>query len=277
MMQFANVSKINRFHLSLFLLISGLSLAVLYTWYPIGVDWEQTFSQVGAHWRNPYVLPTFTSPPWIVALLPHSWLPPRMGNLVNICLNVAALLAVLRRYGGRWQNYALVFTSPAFLHLAGTNNVDWIPLVALLLPPAWGLPLLLVKPQSMGGIALIWLKRHRLKVLLPSVIILAASFLIWGPWFLRLQPQIHVWWNFSPWPWGIPLGLYMLYRAYQSDDEVLAAAATPFLTPYIALYSITAILAILGDKYRREAIYIYVGFWAYAVVESHRLSLLGLL
>ena len=38
-----------------------------------------------------------------------------------------------------------------------------------------------------------------------------------------------------------------------------------------------SILTILGDKYRREAIYIYAGFRAYAIVENHRLSLLGLL
>ena len=37
------------------------------------------------------------------------------------------------------------------------------------------------------------------------------------------------------------------------------------------------ILAILGEKYRRQAIYIYAGFRAYAVVENDRLSLLGLL
>jgi hypothetical protein len=67
----------------------------------------------------------------------------------------------------------------------------------------------------------------------------------------------------------------MLYRAYKADDEILAAAATPFLTPYIAPYSVTIVLALVGSKYRREAFFVYVGFWIYFIVEARRLALMG--
>jgi hypothetical protein len=52
----------------------------------------------------------------------------------------------------------------------------------------------------------------------------------------------------------------MLYRDYEFDDETLAAAATPFLTPYIAPYSVTGVLTSVTCKYRREAFFAYVGF-----------------
>ena len=66
----------------------------------------------------------------------------------------------------------------------------------------------------------------------------------------------------------------MLYRALRSDDEVLAAAATPLLTPFVAPYSLAALLTPVACKHRREAFFAYVGFWAYLIVESRRIALM---
>jgi hypothetical protein len=51
-MQFANVSRINWFHASLFLLVSGLWLAVMYTLYPIGLDCEAVLAILGDKYRR---------------------------------------------------------------------------------------------------------------------------------------------------------------------------------------------------------------------------------
>lgn len=251
-------------------------VALLQLLYPIGVDWRCTFSQVDEHWRTPYVLEGFTSPPWLIALLPHAWLPTDWGNTINFCLNILVILAVVRRYAGGWQTLLLVFTSAPFFDLARTNNVDWIPLLSVLVPPMWGLPLLALKPHTIGGIALVWLKRERFNLLtfVPLVIVFILSLIIWGTWFLDLKSVTDTMWNFAPWPFGIPLGVYMLYRAYKADNEILAAAATPFLTPYIAPYSVTIVLALVGCKYRREAFFVYVGFWIYFIVAARRLALM---
>lgn len=255
----------------------GLLIYVLQAYYPPAVDWEHSFSPLSEHWRDPYLIPTFTSPPWVIALLPHAWLPLKLGNAVNLFLNIAVILAVIRRYGGGWKLMLLVFTSPNFFDLARTNNVDWIPMLALLLPNSLGLPLLAIKPQALGGAALIWWKRNNFswKMLLPLTAVLAASFLIWGTWPLRTGlPENAAWWNFAPWPLGILLGLYMLWRAYQANDEIIAAAATPFLVPFIAPYSITALLALAGGKYKKEVFFAYIGFWIYVVVESRRIGMM---
>jgi hypothetical protein len=52
MMQFANVSRTNWFHASLFLLVSGLWRAVMSPWYPIGVDWEAILAALSDKYRR---------------------------------------------------------------------------------------------------------------------------------------------------------------------------------------------------------------------------------
>jgi hypothetical protein len=257
------------------LLVAGLIVA-LSRYYPVGVDWRLTYAAASGHWRDPYSVPSFTNPPWIMALLPHAWLPVQWGNAVNLVLNITLVLAVIARFRGGWPLMALVFTSPPFLDLVRTNNVDWIPLLALLLPAPWGLPLLALKPQALGGVALIWWKRSRsrLRLLAPLAAVVLLSFLVWGFWPGRLWSPQNTVWNFAPWPFGLPLGAYMLYRAYRSDDAFLAAAASPFLVPYIAPYSVAGLLAFAGSKYRREAFIVYVAFWIYFVVETRRIGLM---
>lgn len=198
----------------------------------------------------------------------------KTGNAVNLCLNIIFLSLAIRRFGGGWATLLLTFTSPFFFDLARTNNIDWIPTLAILLPPMWGLLLLAVKPQSVGGIALIWWKRHHfsLRLFIPLLVVVALSLAVWGLWFFKIQNPSNQPYNFAPWPVGIPVGLYLLHKAYRSDDEVLAAAATPFMTPYIAPYSFTLILALLGGKYQREAFYLYLGGWIFFVIEARRIG-----
>jgi hypothetical protein len=149
-------------------------------------------------------------------------------------------------------------------------------MLALLVPTRWGLPILVAKPQALGGVSAIWWKRstNKIRLLFPLIIVVLLSFLIWGMWPLQIKPVQESVWNFSPWPFLIPLGLYMLYRAYRSNDAFLAAAATPFLVPYIAPYSIAGLVAFAGSKYRREALFVYVAFWVYVIVENGRLDIL---
>ena len=259
------------------LLIFGCSVFLLSFIYAGGVDWNGTFSGLPQHWRDPFELPFYTNAPWTLFLLPHAWLPPAWSNAVNLVLNMAVLILVIWRYGGGWVALVLTFTSPAMLDLARTNNIDWIPLLAFLVPPesGLGLPLLAVKPQVLGGAGLIWLKKGGLKSLVPGLILLGLSFVVWGWWPGRAKlPDAVNLWNFSPWPFAIPLGLYLLYRAFRTSDEILAAGATPFLSPYFAPYSLAGLIALLACKYQREAFYVYVGLWTYTIVEQHRLPVL---
>ena len=252
----------------------GVVIAMRF-YYPVGVDWRETFHPaVSQNWRDPFLTPTFTNPPWLMALLPHAWLGLEWGNAVNMALTFMVLGAVIWRYKGGWQALLLTFTSPVFFDLARTNNIDWVAALAFLLPPMWGLPLLAIKPQTLGGAALIWWKRQRFSplMLLPLVIITGLSFAIWGLWPLRVNglPEAARFWNFAPWPFAVPLGIYILYQAYKAEDAILGAAASPFLVPYFAPYSLAPLLALLACKHRRVATFVYFGFWFFFIVETRR-------
>lgn len=253
-------------------------MVVIERFYPIGVDWSETFGKIPFCWPDLYANVRFSNPPWVAFLLPHAWLPERWGNAINLCLNITALALVISHYKGNWQTYLLTFTSPLFLDLLRTNNIEWMPLIGLLIPPAWGLPLLVVKPQIFSGIVLIWWKRnqYRLYIFIPLLVIGLASCLIWGAWFLKMGVHVDTQgWNFAPWPFGVPLGVFLLIQAFKKDDEILAAVSTPLLVPYIAPYSLTAILALLSTRYRKEAFYLYLGFWFYVIIEARRLGLVS--
>ncbi len=259
--------------LALLILSGVLSLAVLWWIMPIGVDWQDTFSQLPKIWQDPYQLSSFTNPPWVLVLLPHAMLPLRLGNAANLLLNIILIVVAVRLAGGGRMALMLTLTSPVFFDLARTNNVDWIPLLGLLLGPALGLPLLAVKPQALGGAGVIWavdaLRRRDWRVFLPFAVVVGVSF-AWGFWPARLNLPHEVMWNFAPWPWGVPLGGWLLYRAIKQNDPYLGAASTPFLVPYIAPYSVVGLLGIVAARWPRVAQVIWVALWMYLIVTVRR-------
>ena len=102
------------------------------------------------------------------------------------------------------------------------------------------------------------------------------SFAVWGFWPMQILDNSGELrdraWNFSPFPLGIPVAIYLLYKAWQSDDEVMAAAATPLLVPYFAPYSLVSLMALLASRHKTIAIFIYWTFWFYLIVESRRIA-----
>jgi hypothetical protein len=261
--------------------ILGLTILVVcavslfaYT-YPVGIDWVDTFGRMPQIWQDPYVDNEFTSPPWIMLLLPYAWLPMRWSNAINMTLNLSFLFLLIRKFNGGWLSFALTFTSPLFFDLLRTNNVDWIPIAALFLPPSWGILLLAIKPQVFSNVILIWWKqaKFRLTIFLPLASMLILSVLVWGNWFAQTGLPLHSnYWNFAPFPLGIPFGIYILYKAWGNNDEVLAAVSTPLFFPYIAPYSLTSVLALLSVRHRKEAIFVYAAFWFYVIIETRRLG-----
>ena len=245
-----------------------LALFLLARFYPVGVDWEHAFDRVGL--VDPYRVESFVVLPWTVLFLPHALLPLRWGNAVNFLLNVLSILFAIKRAGGSRAATLLAFTSPVFFDLARTNNIEWLPLLGLLVSPWIGSILLLCKPQCLAGALLIWAKRDWRVLLFPLAVGL-ASFLVWGWWPGRMGPlpfgKPH---NFSAFPAGLPYGAYLLHKAWREDDAYLAAVATPLFVPYIAPYSLVGVLAVLASRRPKAGAWLYFGMWAYVVIESRR-------
>ncbi len=253
------------------LAVLGVSITLLAQFYPLGVDWKETFGQLSL--SNPYQVKSFLNPPFTVLFLPHRLLPLRWGNAVNLALNVAVLLLAVRRLGGGWIAPLLVFTCPTFFDLARTNNIDWLPLLGLVAGAQWGGALLLVsKPQALGGALLIWAKRDWRVLLVPSGALL-ASLVVWGFWPARIGVNpLNAPFNFSPFPAGLPYGAYLLWLAWRNDDPYLAAVSTPLFVPYIAPYSFTGVMAILASRYPKAALWFYGALWAFVIIEFRRIG-----
>lgn len=244
----------------------------------VGVDWQYSYEPAMTHFRDYYDHSDFAGFPWLLFFVPHGTLPIEIGDAINMTLNILVPLALIMRLKGGWQAVVLLYTSPFFLDLMRTNNVEWVALLAFLVPVWAGLPLLLAKPQTLGGVAVIWLKRHWRRSLwfVPTFVMILLAIIIWGIVEPVKQNQeydlLNVPWNFAPFPFFIPLGLYLLWKAWQKDDEVVAAAATPFLVPYFAAYSMFPLMALLVCTRRRDAFYVWAGFWIYFIVEARRIA-----
>ena len=253
--------------LVLLLVFFGLLFTFSYN-YPLGVDWEGTFSQV--EFWHPFEIRTFVNPPFILFFLPHAFLPVRIGNAINLVLQIGVILFAIYKLRGGWLAILLVFTNPVFPNIFRTNNVDWLPLLGLLLGPIWGTVPMLSKPHALGGALLIWVKKDRRVIYIGAAVVL-LSFWLWGFWVEKLLfNPIDAHWNLSVLPIGIPYGLYLLKKAWDTDDPYLAAVSTPLLTPYIASYSFVSVLVVLSSKYPKAAKWLYFGLWALVIILYRR-------
>jgi len=247
------------------------------TWvFPIGRDWK-TYAATIDQIRAPYLIPDFTGPPYTYLVLPHALLDINIGNAINLFLNIAVIGLVAYKYGGeRWHYaFALTMTSPMAINLIMSNNIDWIPLSAFLVQDWAAYPLLAMKPQALGMAALIRYKKNpRLLPLLPLVALLIVSFGVWGAWWTHLGKGLgSVPWNFAPWPYFIPIGIYLVWVGWGADDEIIAACGTPFLVPYFAPYSLAGLHVLLACRHRRAAYWLWAVGWWWVLIEGRRAGL----
>ncbi len=252
----------------------------------LGEDWKKTLGILD--FLHPYaqnktlgIHHAFFGVPWTLFFIPHMFLPMSYSNAINMLLNIIVPMLVIAKYKGNYKTIAMVFLSPLFWLTLAVNNIDWIPLLAFLLPPHLMAIPLSVKPQSLGAMYLIILKReyekNKLKgiglLLIPLIVVVIISTVIWPTWFIDIQQKlpINVDINISPFPVLVPVGLWLLHRAYKNDDLILAACATPFLVPFIGVYSISSTATVLCCKSRRMGFVVFVAQWVIYGVEIRRL------
>jgi hypothetical protein len=245
---------------------------------PIGDDWRNVFH--GVPILNPYIYndtrqswAKVSYPPWIMVLLPHAQLEISTGNAINFFLNLIIPMAVIAKltrsqtsgYGYRKRMYTAIFltyTSPFYLQLIATNNVDWIPLIAFLVPDISAGLFLVCKPQAIGGALLVFTKRTRGLVLVPIIALVALSFVIWPGWLSEIRmPSLDAVVNIAPFPLMIPLGLYLLWRAWKENNEILAASATPFLVPYLTFSAASTNMVLIASSYQKIAWIVWLCMW----------------
>lgn len=198
-------------------------LFLLGQFIPEGFDWRHYFSQGRVHpiW-TPWTI-------WIVRLL----IP--FGYPLVFALSALAIGIRAYRYNPKSPGkIALAFLSLPTLWVFFMGNLDGLTLLGLMILP-WGLPLALMKPQ-VAAFALL-AKRDST---LYAVGFVLLSFVIWGFWLrnltMVLTPEWQTEWqqDIGLFPWGILLGLPLLW--FSRGDEDLLMAAGSLITPHLFVY-----------------------------------------
>ena len=115
-----------------------------------------------------------------------------MGVAIIASLNLFVIgLLVIKRKGDGLALF-LTLTSYPLLALIANGSLEWIPALGFIFQNGWGLPLLMVKPQSGILAALAWFMAAKNKALffIPAVLTILLSFVIWGNWPAAHNRQI---------------------------------------------------------------------------------------
>lgn len=250
-------------HRSLLAIAAGSALLAL-AWpvsrvLPVGTDFGVFYSaaQSVLIGQSPYSVSQYVTPPWsLLPVIPLALLPIQYANAVwFICAISAWIYIAYRLRASPVATVALLLSYPVVYGLH-YGQIEWMAMVGLVLPPQAGLFLLLIKPQSGMAIAIFYLAkawqsggvRELLRVFGPVTVAFLLSFAVYGPWPLQGAFSLSANWNLSPWPIMIPAGLVLLCSAIQSKERRHAMAASPLLSPYVAVHSwAVALLSLFPD------------------------------
>ncbi|MGE5123251.1 MAG: hypothetical protein ACM3H7_01950 [Acidobacteriaceae bacterium] len=275
-----NVRKLsvrNWLLIAFFILAGLLLVALIYRYIPTGGDWTRNLRS-GAlallSGKNPYD-GNFYNAPWsLIPILPLAVLPERVGGAILFLAGLVGYFVLLRKLNANIFTTLIFIFSPPVLENLRLGNIEWLVMLGYLMPPQIGLFFVLMKPQVGFAMAIYWLVeawrnggvRQVLKIFLPVTIATLLSLVIFGLWPLKMSRAIDVFWNLSLWPLSIPIGLVLLTLAIRRRKASFAYMASPFLSPYVTLYSYgTVILGLVSSTW--ETLAAVGGLWIAMLVQ----------
>jgi len=264
----------------LFILTSALFyiFVVIFPHLPIGMDWWHTYRPAAlalAHGKSPYSVEIFYAAPWsLILLIPFALLPFEIGNIGIFLLGLFAFAYVAYKLGADRKSMSIFLLSASVVGCLVYGNIEWMPLLGLVLPAPIGLVFAVIKPQVGIGIVIYWfvqILRTRggwavIKTFAPVTILTLLSFWLYGFWPLRFQQTMEldakssISYNTSLWPQGIFIGVWLLYKAIQNNKPGTAIASSPFLSPYALQFTWVAVLAGLV-QYPLELLIVSIALW----------------
>ena len=235
------------FLLLIFITIGAALVYGLYTSPYSSYDWwvYPTTLKLVLSGNSPYDNAYYHNPPWTVILLaPLALLPTKLGEAFVLVIGLTAYAMIARHFGAGLFTMIVFILSPPILFDLYAGNITWLAMLGLLMPPWLGLFFVLSKPHLGIGIAIYWLViawrsggiRNILKVFGPVAFAFLLSYLLFGTWFLKSSWLTEVPFNKSIFPYGIAIGLVLLYLAISREELKLAAASSPFFAPYFPLH-----------------------------------------
>lgn len=251
-------------------------------------DWFDTFDPAARgvfSGLSPYHRPAYANPVWgVVPLLPLVLFPPEIAHGLMYVACVLILLYILWHLKAGIVASTAFFLSPTAIGALLVNNLDPIVISGILFPPAWGLFLLVLKPQIGFGVIVyylveIWRKHGFWRVaraFAPVSLAWLISAVLFPVWIERMMSAPQLIWNRSLFPYLIPLGLFLLWLAFRYENPYFALASSLFFAPYHSLYSYIAVQIGLMhpdvEKFiRRDLLQVLLTIFLWAVTLIFRL------
>lgn len=200
------------------------------------------------HGANPYhdshLVNTLLTP---LLFVPFASLDDNLISRALAFLSGLIAFAVVWREKRHMLIALLLLFAPLTLRSYNWINLDWLVVASLLAPPPVAFLLALAKPQIGAGVALLallamWQKNKALAVLLvlSEVVIYAASYAFGMRWSVVNDASLIT--NYAAWPYGLIVGLPLMYLSLRRRDAVMALAAMPFCAPYVGVQSWISVL-----------------------------------
>ncbi|MHB0922624.1 MAG: hypothetical protein ACYC3H_01495 [Bellilinea sp.] len=228
------------------ILVIATDLLLIRTGIIPAVDWKGAFRPAALamlEGRSPYDAKMVFNPTWVfLPMIPLALLPVDLSSTIMFLVPFVGYAFAAYKFRARPGNILIFLANPLVYFGATVANIDWMIPLGAALPPQIGLFFVLSKPQIGIGIALFWLFeayqsggiKQVIKVFAPVTLVLITSTIVYGPYFLNGSEVIGAWWNFSLWPYAIPIGVALIISAIKNRDFMLAVASSGFLSPYLA-------------------------------------------
>ncbi len=259
-----------------------LVLIVLGSFYlPLGIDWRDTYRPATLallSGKSPYSVDIFFSAPWsLIPFIPLALLPVNIGRAILLLIGMGSFAFTAYKLGAKPLALIAFLLSPPVIHCLLNSNIEWLPLLGLIMPPQIGLFFIAIKPQIGIGVGLFWLIeawrkkgiREVVRVFWPITLTLLISFLIFGLWPLRFRDTLTLTraYNASLWPSSIPIGLTLLVASIRTRNFRYAIASSPCLSPYVLLHAwVGALVSIVSQPI--ETITAVIGLWILVIIRA---------
>ena len=231
--------------------------------FPFGGDWLNFLPAIKIFLQggNPYLVGKefygVYEPFWAYLLLaPFALLPFWTGRILLFLVSLVAFaVSAVKMGASKFQLVMFLFSSSVFGGLY-TGNIDFLVTLGFWMPPTIGLFFVLMKPQIGACIAIYWMYRawreggvwEIVRVFAPVTGAYLLSFLLYGFWLKHLFNMANNPWNFGIFPYLVPIGIFLLYKALQQQDKRLAGMSSPMIAPYVTTYNFSIMLLSLFNR-----------------------------
>ena len=230
--------------------------------------------------HSPYEPVGYICAPWgVIPLLPFVIFPPETAHGLFFVASALLFILIAWRMKAPPLATAAFLLSPTGVGALLVGNIDPVVMAGILLPPVWGLLVLLIKPQVGFGVAVYYLvesyRKGKIRELFRVFSPVAAAYLLalvfFPIWFQRMLNNPSNIWNRSLFPYAIPVGLFFLWVAIRKRNPYYALAAAPFLAPYLSFYTYSVVqIGLLNEdveKYiRRDVLQIILCIFLWIIM-----------